>query len=86
MHLTCLRTHQPFFAVWSHEQDIQAKLRQDYVSTLVTELVIWPGYQVGSKIFKGRKQPAPGRKVPVHSCSIAQPTRVSGSSDESASP
>lgn len=27
-------------------QDIKEKLRKDYVSTLLTELVIWPGYQV----------------------------------------
>lgn len=27
-------------------QDIKEKLRKDYVSTLITELVIWPGYQV----------------------------------------
>lgn len=30
--------------LWS--QDIKEKLRKDYFSTLVTELVIWPGYQV----------------------------------------
>lgn len=31
-------------------QDIKEKLRKDYVSTLVTELVIWPGYQVHGHI------------------------------------
>ena len=29
-------------------QDIKEKLRKDYVSTLLTELVIWPGYQVST--------------------------------------
>jgi protein Mpv17 len=26
-------------------EDIKAKLRQDYISTLLTEMVIWPGFQ-----------------------------------------
>ena len=34
-------------------QDIKAKLRKDYVSTLLTELVIWPGYQVSAESAGG---------------------------------
>ena len=34
-------------------QDIKEKLRKDYVSTLLTELVIWPGYQVSAESAGG---------------------------------
>lgn len=46
LHIDLICTHASSSSTRPRLQDIKAKLRQDYVSTLLTEMVIWPGFQV----------------------------------------